>query len=114
MTLSVPDITPAAMQKAKDTKFTEWCKDYINDATQFYTFPMWILDFVQGPRRSYRPSKGILVICGCFWASVGHKICSDHIMASPSIDTKGAPSIDTKGAPSIDSPSSTRQLPLAR
>ena len=81
MTLSVPDITPAAMQKAKDTKFTEWCKDYvsycfvllssrthlikfviynnvivlqINDATQFYTFPMWMLDFVQGPRRNYR------------------------------------------------------------
>ena len=25
MTLSVPDITPAAMQKVKDTKFTEWC-----------------------------------------------------------------------------------------
>ena len=67
MTLSVPDITPAAMQKAKDTKFAEWCKDYvsycfvllsstvhlikfviynnvivlqINDVTQFYTFPM--------------------------------------------------------------------------
>ncbi|XP_048599975.1 uncharacterized protein LOC106374078 [Brassica napus] len=54
MTLSVPDITPAAMQKAKDTKFAEWCKDYINDATQFYTFSMWMLDFVQGPRRSYR------------------------------------------------------------
>ncbi|XP_056852925.1 uncharacterized protein LOC130502199 [Raphanus sativus] len=54
MTLSVPDITPAAMQKAKDTKFAEWCKDYINDATQFYTFPLWMLDFVQGPRRSYR------------------------------------------------------------
>ncbi|KAH0904488.1 hypothetical protein HID58_043991 [Brassica napus] len=29
MTLSVPDITPAAMQKAKDTKFAEWCKDYV-------------------------------------------------------------------------------------
>ncbi|KAG2292597.1 hypothetical protein Bca52824_039266 [Brassica carinata] len=54
MTLSVSDITPAVMQKAKDTKFAEWCKDYINDATQFYTFPMWMLDFVQGPRRSYR------------------------------------------------------------
>ncbi|KAG2283341.1 hypothetical protein Bca52824_054561 [Brassica carinata] len=54
MTLNVPDITPAAMQKAKDTKFADWCKDYINDATQFYTFPMWMLDFVQDPRRSYR------------------------------------------------------------
>ncbi|KAH0903679.1 hypothetical protein HID58_043182 [Brassica napus] len=29
MTLSVPDITPAAKQKAKDTKFAEWCKDYV-------------------------------------------------------------------------------------
>ena len=28
MTLSVSDITPAVMQKAKDTKFAEWCKDY--------------------------------------------------------------------------------------
>ncbi|XP_009103472.2 uncharacterized protein LOC103829553 [Brassica rapa] len=54
MTLNVPDITPVAMQKAKDTKFADWCKDYINDATQFYTFPIWMLDFVQGPRRSYR------------------------------------------------------------
>ncbi|WZZ57410.1 hypothetical protein YC2023_057517 [Brassica napus] len=54
MTLNVPDITPVAMQKAKDTKFADWCKDYINDATEFYTFPMWMLDFVQGPRRSYR------------------------------------------------------------
>ncbi|KAF3569113.1 hypothetical protein DY000_02016117 [Brassica cretica] len=39
-------------------------------------------------------------------ASVGHKICSSRILASPSIDTKGAPS--------IDSPSSPRHLPLAR
>ncbi|KAL0807862.1 hypothetical protein Bca101_100354 [Brassica carinata] len=57
MTRSIPDITPVAMQKAKDTNFAEWCKDYvsfINDATQFYTFPMWMLDFVQGPRRNYR------------------------------------------------------------
>ncbi|KAH0903032.1 hypothetical protein HID58_042535 [Brassica napus] len=54
MTLNIPDITPAAMQKAKDTKFADWCKDYINYATQFYTFPMWMMDFVQGPRRSYR------------------------------------------------------------
>ncbi|XP_013624419.1 PREDICTED: uncharacterized protein LOC106330509 [Brassica oleracea var. oleracea] len=45
MTLRVPDITLAAMQKAKDTKFAEWCKDYINDATQFYTFPMWMLEY---------------------------------------------------------------------
>ncbi|KAH0939276.1 hypothetical protein HID58_006737, partial [Brassica napus] len=28
MTRSIPEITPAAMQKAKDTKFAEWCKDY--------------------------------------------------------------------------------------
>ncbi|WZZ60397.1 hypothetical protein YC2023_060504 [Brassica napus] len=51
-------------------------------------------------------SKGILVICVFFWASVGHKICSAHILASPSTDGKGAPS--------IDSPSSPRPLPLAR
>ncbi|KAF3525105.1 hypothetical protein F2Q69_00046226 [Brassica cretica] len=37
---------------------------------------------------------------------VGHQICSASILASPSIDTKDAPS--------IDSPSSPRQLPLAR
>ncbi|WZZ34639.1 hypothetical protein YC2023_018040 [Brassica napus] len=54
MTRSIPDITPVAMQKPNDTNFAEWCKDYINDATQFYTFPMWMLDFVQGPRRNYR------------------------------------------------------------
>ncbi|KAH0929190.1 hypothetical protein HID58_014917, partial [Brassica napus] len=28
MTRSIPDITPVAMQKAKDTNFAEWCKDY--------------------------------------------------------------------------------------
>ncbi|KAH0875429.1 LOW QUALITY PROTEIN: hypothetical protein HID58_072791, partial [Brassica napus] len=28
MTQSIPDITPVAMQKAKDTNFAEWCKDY--------------------------------------------------------------------------------------
>ncbi|KAF3559935.1 hypothetical protein F2Q69_00015942 [Brassica cretica] len=43
--------------------------------------------------------------CG-FWASVRHKICSAHILASPSIDGKGASS--------IDSPSPPRQLPLTR
>ena len=32
-----------------------------------------------------------MVFCGCLWASVGHKICSARILASPSIDTKGAP-----------------------
>ncbi|KAH0934509.1 LOW QUALITY PROTEIN: hypothetical protein HID58_011626 [Brassica napus] len=31
MTLNVPDITPVAMQKAKDTKFADWCKDYSVD-----------------------------------------------------------------------------------
>ncbi|KAF2606476.1 hypothetical protein F2Q68_00044255 [Brassica cretica] len=31
MTLSVPDITPAAMQKVKDTKFTE-CAQYMEHA----------------------------------------------------------------------------------
>ena len=30
MTLNVPDITPVAMQKAKDTKFADWCKDYVS------------------------------------------------------------------------------------
>ena len=47
-----------------------------------------------------------MVICDCLLASVGHKICSAHILASLSIDRKGAPS--------IDSPSSPRKLPLAR
>ncbi|KAG5401300.1 hypothetical protein IGI04_015907 [Brassica rapa subsp. trilocularis] len=28
MPRSIPDITPVAMQKAKDTNFAEWCKDY--------------------------------------------------------------------------------------
>ena len=67
MTLSIIDITQAAMQKAKDIKFADRCKEYvsycfvllsstvhlikfviynnvivlqINDVTQFYTFPM--------------------------------------------------------------------------
>ncbi|KAF3521397.1 hypothetical protein F2Q69_00046230 [Brassica cretica] len=30
---------------------------------------------------------------------VGHKICLTHILASPSIDTKGAPSIDSLLSP---------------
>ena len=43
---------------------------------------------------------GILVtLCG-FWASIGHKICSAHILASPSIDGKGSPSIDIPFVPS--------------
>ncbi|KAF3562799.1 hypothetical protein DY000_02017215 [Brassica cretica] len=56
--------------------------------------------------QAFWSSKGILVICGCFWASVGHKICSAHILASPSTDANAVSS--------IDSPSSPRQLPLAR
>ncbi|KAG5406040.1 hypothetical protein IGI04_012159 [Brassica rapa subsp. trilocularis] len=36
MTLNVPDITPVAMQKAKDTKFADWCKDYV---TCFIPYP---------------------------------------------------------------------------
>ncbi|KAF2576022.1 hypothetical protein F2Q70_00002191 [Brassica cretica] len=49
---------------------------------------------------------GILVtLCG-LWASIGLEICLAHVLASLSIDGKGAPS--------IDSPSSPRQLPLAR
>ncbi|KAF3559014.1 hypothetical protein F2Q69_00013119 [Brassica cretica] len=49
---------------------------------------------------------GILVtLCG-FWASIGLEMCLAHVLASLSIDGKGAPS--------IDSPSSPRQLPLAR
>ncbi|KAH0937590.1 hypothetical protein HID58_005051 [Brassica napus] len=39
MTLSVPDITPAAMQKAKDTKFAEWCKDYVSNCDQACFIP---------------------------------------------------------------------------
>ena len=30
MTRSIPDITPVAMQKTKDTNFAEWCKDYVS------------------------------------------------------------------------------------
>ncbi|KAF2582910.1 hypothetical protein F2Q68_00005121 [Brassica cretica] len=49
---------------------------------------------------------GILVtLCG-LWASVGLEICLAYVLASPSIDGKGAPS--------IDSPSSPRQFLLAR
>ena len=36
----------------------------------------------------YAQSKGIRVICGYLWASVGHKICSAHILSSISIDGK--------------------------
>ncbi|CAN6905157.1 unnamed protein product, partial [Brassica oleracea] len=49
---------------------------------------------------------GILVIWGCFWASVGHKICSDRILASISFDVKSYASIDIC--------SSSRQISLAR
>ncbi|KAF2594892.1 hypothetical protein F2Q70_00042456 [Brassica cretica] len=70
--------------------------------TESYLMEGWLLDL----GFLFRSSKGILIICGCFWASVGHQICSASILASPSIDTKDAPS--------IDSPSSPRQLPLAR
>ncbi|CAE6126360.1 unnamed protein product [Arabidopsis arenosa] len=41
------------MEKAKDEHFAERCKDYINDATESYQFPLWMLDFVQGPNRNY-------------------------------------------------------------
>ncbi|KAF3588250.1 hypothetical protein F2Q69_00029219 [Brassica cretica] len=40
------------------------------------------------------------------YRAVGHKICSDHILASLLINTNAVSS--------IDSPSSPRQLPLAR
>ncbi|KAF2542375.1 hypothetical protein F2Q68_00030933 [Brassica cretica] len=40
------------------------------------------------------------------YRAVGHKICLAHILASMSIDTNASTS--------IDSPSSPRQLPLAR
>ncbi|KAH0899301.1 hypothetical protein HID58_048869 [Brassica napus] len=33
MTLNVHDITPAAMQKAKDAKFADWCKDYVAESS---------------------------------------------------------------------------------
>ena len=43
---------------------------------------------------------GILVtLCG-YWASIHHKICSAHILASPLIDGKGSPSIDIPFVPS--------------
>ncbi|OAP04904.1 hypothetical protein AXX17_AT3G35410 [Arabidopsis thaliana] len=35
------------MEKAKDDYFAEWCKEYINDATESYEFSLWMLDFVQ-------------------------------------------------------------------
>ncbi|KAG7627194.1 putative transposase Ptta/En/Spm plant [Arabidopsis thaliana x Arabidopsis arenosa] len=41
------------MEKAKDDYFAEWCKEYINDATESYEFSLWMLDFVQGPNRNY-------------------------------------------------------------
>lgn len=38
----------------------------INDATESYEFPLWMLDFVQGPNRNYT-SWPIYYSCGyCF------------------------------------------------
>ncbi|KAH0874925.1 hypothetical protein HID58_072287, partial [Brassica napus] len=49
MMRSIPDITPAAMQKAKDTKFAEWGKDYVS----FYFYIIKVSDepcFISYPR----------------------------------------------------------------
>ncbi|XP_010510109.2 PREDICTED: uncharacterized protein LOC104786397 [Camelina sativa] len=48
-----PQMTSNELQIAKDQHFAQWVKDYINNATESYQFPLWMLDFVQGPRRSY-------------------------------------------------------------
>ncbi|KAF3498372.1 hypothetical protein DY000_02052279 [Brassica cretica] len=62
--------------------------------------------------RLLRSDRAVRVL-GCYVATsscagqslLGHKICSDHILASPSIDTNAVSS--------IDSPSSPRQFLLA-
>ncbi|CAH2070522.1 unnamed protein product [Thlaspi arvense] len=34
MTFNIPNITSDAMTRAKDEQFAEWCKNYINDASE--------------------------------------------------------------------------------
>ncbi|XP_048608650.1 uncharacterized protein LOC106385497 [Brassica napus] len=45
-----PNITSNDMTRAKDEKFAMWCKDYINNASKSFEFPLWMLEFVQGPK----------------------------------------------------------------
>ncbi|CAN6813659.1 unnamed protein product, partial [Brassica oleracea] len=42
------------MTRAKDEKFAMWCKDYINNASKSFEFPLWMLEFVQGPKHQIK------------------------------------------------------------
>ena len=54
----------------------------VNNGLEIHKYDLW-------------SSMGILVTWFGLWASVSYKICLTHILASPSIDGKGAPSIDS-------------------
>ncbi|KAL0728094.1 hypothetical protein Bca4012_024187 [Brassica carinata] len=49
-----PDMSSNDLQMAKDQYFAEWVKNYVVQASDTYEFPMWMLDFVQGPQRKYK------------------------------------------------------------
>ncbi|KAG7548000.1 putative transposase Ptta/En/Spm plant [Arabidopsis suecica] len=53
MTRSIPDITSTALEDAKENHYAQWVKDYINDASGSFVFPLWMLEFVQGPRHNF-------------------------------------------------------------
>ncbi|XP_013601902.1 PREDICTED: uncharacterized protein LOC106309422 [Brassica oleracea var. oleracea] len=48
-----PNITSNDLQRAKDQHFAKWVKDFITNASETYEFPLWMLDFIQGPHRNY-------------------------------------------------------------
>ncbi|XP_013654353.2 uncharacterized protein LOC106359158 [Brassica napus] len=49
-----PNICGDDLQIAKDNHYAEWVKNYVNEASKIYQFPLWMLDFVQGPKQNYK------------------------------------------------------------
>ncbi|XP_013624673.1 PREDICTED: uncharacterized protein LOC106330808 [Brassica oleracea var. oleracea] len=49
-----PYMSSNDLQILKDQQFAEWVKNYVMQASNTYEFPMWMLDFVQGPQRKYK------------------------------------------------------------
>ncbi|XP_048622962.1 uncharacterized protein LOC125592025 [Brassica napus] len=54
MTERNPYMSTNDLQILKDQHFAEWVKNYVVQASNTYEFPMWMLDFVQGPQRKYK------------------------------------------------------------